>query len=267
MAFSGTALVGHTGFVGTTLRRQTAFDAHFNSTNIAAIENAEFDRVVCCAAPAQKWRANREPDADRRTIEGLIARLRMMRCREFVLVSTVDVFSNPVDVDEASPVNDVGLHPYGLHRRMLERFVEGTFERHLIVRLPGLVGPGLRKNVVFDLLNGGSLDAVDSRSVFQFYPMINLWADLSTALTTGLSMIHVTSEPISVRDVARLGFNREFDQERPGEPARYDMRTRYAEVFGGRAGYQYSQRETVQAIRAYAQSEPTAPLAAGERIG
>lgn len=251
-----TALIGHTGFVGTTLRRQTTFDAHFNSANVSELTGASFDRVVCCAAPAQKWLANREPEADRRTIEGLMERLGALRCREFVLISTVDVFAAPVGVDEDTVISDEGLQPYGLHRRMLERFVAATFERHVIVRLPGLVGPGLRKNVIFDLLNDVALTTTDARSVFQFYPMVNLWADLSTAMATSLSLVHLTSEPISVGDVAGLGFNRRFDQVQPGTPARYDMRSRHAGLFGGAGGYQYSRRESVQAIRSYAQSEP-----------
>jgi hypothetical protein len=34
------------------------------------------------------------------------------------------------------------------------------------------------------------------------------------------------------------------------------MRTIYAQAFGAIGHYQYSARETIQAIRAYAQSEP-----------
>jgi hypothetical protein len=92
--------------------------------------------------------------------------------------------------------------------------------------------------------------------VFQFYPMVNLWFDLQTALAAGLSLVHLTAEPVSVADVARLGFGREFDNPVAPAPARYDMRSRHAALFGGRDGYQYSARETIQAVRHYAQSEP-----------
>jgi hypothetical protein len=36
----------------------------------------------------------------------------------------------------------------------------------------------------------------------------------------------------------------------------YDFRSKHAALFGGYGGYQYSKRETMLAIRAYAQSEP-----------
>lgn len=250
------ALIGFSGFVGSTLLKQSHFAALFRSTNIHEIENREFDVVVCAGAPAQKWIANREPVDDRKKIDSLIAHIRTIKCKTFVLISTVDVFKNPIGVDEATPVEEAGLHPYGLHRRLLEKFVEQHFPSYLIVRLPGLVGPGLRKNVIFDFLNKNNLHAIESRGVFQFYPMVNLWYDIQRALEAGLSLAHLTAEPISVADVSQQGFGKPFTQSLSNTPARYDMQTRYAEIFGSAGRHQYSTRETIQAIRAYAQSEP-----------
>ena len=148
------------------------------------------------------------------------------------------------------------MHPYGRHRRSLETFVEGRFERSLIVRLPGLVGPGLRKNVVFDLLNRNNLAAIDSRATYQFYPMVNLWYDIQAAMRAGLGLVHLTAEPISVATVSMQGFGRRLEQPVADVVPAYDMRTRYAEAFGARGSYQYTMRETIGAIRSYAQSEP-----------
>lgn len=250
------ALIGFSGFVGSTLLKQAPFEALYRSTNIGEIEGNAFDTVICAGAPAQKWIANREPEADREKIDGLIAHLKTIQCKTFILISTVDVFKNPVEVDEDTPIDESGLHAYGLHRRLLEKFVESHFSRYLIVRLPGLVGPGLRKNVIFDFLNDNNLHSIDSRGVFQFYPMINLWYDIQAALDAGLSLVHLTAEPISVADVSAQGFGKPFEQAQANSPAVYDMRTRYAQLFGASGHYQYNRRETVQAVRAYAQSEP-----------
>lgn len=259
-----TALIGNTGFVGTSLARQASFSDVFRSSTIGGIDGRHFDCVVCCAAPAQKWIANRDPETDRKNIDGLIAHLKTVTCDRFILISTVDVFATPIGVDEGTPVDQGGLHAYGLHRRLLEMFVESHFPSHLVVRLPGLVGPGLRKNVIFDFLNDNNLQAIDSRGAFQFYPMVNLWYDIRIALQRGLKLVHLTAAPVLVADVAQLGFNRPFDRKHPNPPARYDMRTRYAELFGGAGDYQYSCRESLLAIRAYAQSEPrTNPAADG----
>jgi len=250
------ALIGFSGFVGGTLLKQTAFESLYRSTNIGEIDGHSFETVVCAGAPAQKWIANREPEADREKIEGLIAHLKTIKCKTFVLISTVDVFKSPINVDEDTEVDESELHAYGLHRRILEKFVAANFENHLIVRLPGLVGPGLRKNVIFDFLNENNLQAIESRGIFQFYPMPNLWYDIQTALSAGLKLVHLTAEPISVATISKEGFGRSFELQISSSPATYDMRTRHVEIFGGHGCYQYSARETIQAVRSYAQSEP-----------
>jgi dTDP-4-dehydrorhamnose reductase len=250
------ALIGFSGFVGSTLLKQAPFESLYRSTNIGEIDGKSFNTVVCAGAPAQKWIANREPEADLEKIEGLIAHLKSMTCKTFVLISTVDVFKNPKGVDEDTPIEEAGLHAYGLHRRLLEKFVESHFPRHLIVRLPGLVGLGLRKNVIFDFLNDNNLHTIDSRGVFQFYPMVNLWYDIQIALDAGLKLVHLTAEPISVADVSAQGFGKPFEQAQANSPAVYDLRTRHAQIFGTSGHYQYSHRETIQAVRTYAQSEP-----------
>ncbi len=249
------SLIGASGYVGTTLQRQAHFDFLYRSTNVADIGQQACDLVVCAAAPAQKWIANREPLADRQNIDKLIGHLATVSCKTFVLISTVDVFGKPLGVDESTPVDEDGLHAYGLHRRLLEKFVAQHFSRHLIVRLPGLVGPGLRKNVIYDFLHDNNLHAIDSRGVFQFYPMVNLWYDIQTALAAGIDLVHLTAEPVSVADVSAQGFGKVFTQALAQPAAVYDFRTRHAAQFGGTGAYQYSARESLQAVRAYAQSE------------
>ncbi len=256
MARGENALIGYTGFVGSILRRQAGFAGLFNSRNGEELPGSTWDTVVCAGAPAAKWIANGDPDADRANIDRLMNNLAGVSCRRFVLVSTIDVFGVPVGVDETTPVNESGLHPYGLHRRLLEKFVEERFETRLVVRLPGLVGPGLLKNVIFDFLNDNNLDWVDSRGRFQFYPMVNLWYDLEAALQRKLSLLHLSVEPLEVAEVALEGFNRSFDNELEAPPAVYDFRSIHADRLGGRSGYVYSRRESIQAIRAYAQTEP-----------
>lgn len=250
-----TALIGYSGFVGSTLLRQTHFDDLYRSTNIEEIRHREYDLVVCAGVPAQKWIANREPRKDLENIERLVEHLKTVHAGCFVLASTVDVFGSPVCVDENTPVDERGLHPYGLHRRHLEKFVEAQFPQHLILRLAGLVGPGLRKNIIYDFHNDNDLHVVESRNVYQFYPMVNLWYDILAALRAGLSLVHLTAEPISVSTVAQEGFGRDFSNELDRPLVRYDMQTCHAAVFGGSGRYQYRSRETLQAIRAYTQSE------------
>jgi hypothetical protein len=255
------ALLGHTGFVGGTLKRQRSFDALFDSRTIAMAGDAPRELVVCAAAPAQKWLANRDPEADRAGLQRLMDALSRLRCRRFVLVSTVDVFADPNGADESTAAPLDGLQPYGRHRRELELFVAARFPGALIARLPALVGPELRKNALHDLQHDHEVGKIDSRASFQFYPMVNLWADLRLALDLELPLVHFATQPLSIAEVAREALGQPFDHvpDADSTPPFYDFRSRHATAFGGTGGYLYGRREVLLAVRAYAQSEPARP--------
>ncbi|MGF6695317.1 nucleoside-diphosphate-sugar epimerase [Metapseudomonas resinovorans] len=257
------ALIGHSGFVGSSLLEQTSFDHLYRSTDIAEIRGQRFDTLVCAGAPGHKWLANREPDVDQANIERLMENLVHVRCNRFVLISTVDVFQTPVGVDECSPVDESRLSPYGLHRRQLERFVQEQFPAQLTLRLPGLVGPRLRKNLIFDMLNRRDLRNVDSRGQFQFYPVTNLWRDIQVAQAARLQLVHLAVEPISVTQIAQSGFSLTFRNQLDAAPVQYDMQSRHADIFGARGRYQYGAKESLQAIIDYARSEPLSLPAEG----
>ena len=79
-----TALIGSTGFVGTTLLRQSNFDNCYHSADIGEIDGRHFDCVFCAAAPAKKWYANLHPEEDRACIDALIGHLRTVSAERFV---------------------------------------------------------------------------------------------------------------------------------------------------------------------------------------
>lgn len=86
--------------------------------------------------------------------------------------------------------------------------------------------------------------------------MINLWYDIQEALSRHLELVHLTAEPISVGEMSEAAFGKSFETEVGATPPVYDFQSVHAPQFGGTGRYQYSKRETIQAIRAYAQSEP-----------
>jgi hypothetical protein len=249
------ALIGHSGFVGSTLKKQTAFTDFFRSNNIQDIREQEFDLVVCAGISAKKWLANKNPQADLAAIQELQEHLKTIQAKQFILISTVDVFKNPVGVTEDSVVETQGLHAYGLHRYAFENFVREKFPQSLIVRLPGLVGPGLQKNIIFDFLNNNNLSQIDSRHQFQFYPMVNLWWDLQLALQHHISLLHLTSAPVEVGQLVKKTLFREFKQVVSESVLKYDFRTKHGKLYGTPEPYQYSLSEVCLAVRAYFQSE------------
>lgn len=147
------ALIGHTGFVGENLARQHTFPARFNSSNIDEITGQDFETVVCAAAPGSMVIANRNPDRDSAAINALIGQLDKVQTRRFVLISSIAVLADFAAADDEGTQAFQQELAYGRHRRALEAFCEKRFDDCLVVRLPALFGPGLRKNFVFDLMN------------------------------------------------------------------------------------------------------------------
>jgi nucleoside-diphosphate-sugar epimerase len=246
------ALIGHTGFVGGNLDRQGRYDAGFNSKNFRDMAGGAFDEVVCAGVQAVKWWANQNADEDWRRISDLLDVLATVKTRRFVLISTVDVYRDPNGVDEATPVDTEGLHPYGLHRWRVEEWVRGHHADHLILRLPGLFGEGLKKNLIFDALNGRDLSGFHPQSRFQFYDLSRLAADLDIAGGARSGTVNLATEPVGVADVLeRLGVpipTATPDQTRMA----YDMRTRHGTLWGEAGGYIQSAGACLDAIAAYA---------------
>lgn len=254
------ALLGSTGFVGTTLRGQTTFDRHYNSPNIADIRQQQYELIVCAAAPAAKWQANQDAEGDRANLLGLMDHLKHVQADQFVLISTVDVFKMPPAVDETTPIDPERLDAYGRNRYELEQFAQEQFPNVSVVRLPGLFGAGLKKNFLFDLIQRGFSEWTHADSVFQFYNMANLWRDLQIVLSTAppVRLVHFATEPVRAADVARHAFDLDYTHQTANPPVSYDMQTLHAELWGKSGRYIASATEIYTQIRSFAQAEKPA---------
>ena len=147
------ALIGYTGFVGSTLTRTQTYDNLYNSRNIGTLAGTSHDLVICAAAPATMWVANQNPQADKDNLDTLFAALQQARVGHMVLISTIAVFDNAAAGYTETHAAYETEKAYGRHRRELEEKVAGHFPQSHILRLPALFGPGLKKNFVFDLIN------------------------------------------------------------------------------------------------------------------
>lgn len=245
------ALIGHTGFVGSNLLRDRRFDACFNSGNIDEIRGRHFSTVVCAGVSAVKWLANKEPEKDLAGIQALKDRLQTIQADRFVLVSTVDVYPSPIDVTEADEPDAAAAQPYGRHRLELERWVAERFPTVSVVRLPALFGPGLKKNILFDLMNNHMTANINPNGTFQWYPLRRFASDLHRIIASGLPLVNVAVEPVGTDLIASQFF--------PGVPIgpadmprqSYDMRTRHAALLGGRGDYHLDQAEVLAELATF----------------
>lgn len=147
------SLVGYTGFVGSNLYEKGCFDRVYNSQNIEEAYGTEPDLLVYAGLRAEKYLANNAPEKDFELIEQAQENIKRIGPKKLVLISTVDVFKNPNEMDETSEIQTEGLHAYGYNRYLLECWVREHYPDALIIRLPGLFGKNIKKNFIYDFIH------------------------------------------------------------------------------------------------------------------
>ncbi len=251
---SRTCLVGYSGFVGSNLLAQAGFDDLYRSTNIHDIRGKSFGLLVCAGVPAVKWHANKFPEEDQTNINGLLGHLSTVQIERLVLISTVDVYPVSAGVDESFDCASIPNHAYGTHRLQLEQKLASLFPEIYTLRLPGLFGKGLKKNVIYDLLHRNCLDAINPESVFQYYDLSNLWADINPAIAQKLRLVNLVTEPIGTRTVIDHFFPGACVGTEAGKPVRYDINTQYASAFGKTGSYRFNGGEVLAQLAQFIQA-------------
>ena len=148
-----TALVGYTGFVGSNIYASGKIDAAYNSKNISEAYGTNPDLLIYAGLRAEKYLANSEPEKDMELIVQAEENIIKINPKKLVLISTIDVFKEPRNVDESSTIDTVDLHAYGYNRYQLELWVREKYPDALIIRLPALFGKNIKKNFIYDYIN------------------------------------------------------------------------------------------------------------------
>ncbi|WP_312832212.1 NAD(P)-dependent oxidoreductase [Sedimentibacter saalensis] len=147
-----TSLVGYTGFVGSNIASNNNFTNLYNSKNIEESFGTNPDLLVYAGVRAEKYLANQNAQGDFEIVKNAFDNIKKINPKQIVLISSIDVYKNPIDVDEDSKIEVDGLHPYGLNRYYLEQWIENEFNNSLIIRLPGLFGKNIKKNFIYDMI-------------------------------------------------------------------------------------------------------------------
>jgi hypothetical protein len=245
------ALIGHTGFVGSNLLARAPFDFLFNSGNFRDMTGRSFDEIVCAGLSAVKWKANKEPEKDRDAIAALESVLATVRAGRMILISTIDVYPVSQGADESFDCHSLENHAYGRHRLAFEDFCRRTFPQCTIVRLPGLFGPGLKKNILYDLLHDNCLEMINPASSFQYYDLAWLAEDIEHIVRAGIDLINLFTEPVSTAAVLKRFFPGKAVGDRPAPECHYDLWTRHASLWNRSGRYRFSREDILEAMSAF----------------
>jgi nucleoside-diphosphate-sugar epimerase len=241
------SLIGHTGFVGKNLLdlKYFNFTKFFNSKNIYEIANYEHDLVVCAAPNAEKWKANKYPKQDLQQVLCLIENLENIKTKEFILFSTIDVYSSfPCDESVTPDIYNTSI--YGKNRILLENYVLNYFPKCKILRLPGLFGKHLKKNLIFDLMNNNVSYDININNRMQWFPIDFLNEILDFVIASENKIFNISVEPISNEELLGLFKTKEVNIIKEPHKINYNMKTIQKE-----SGYFYTKNEIFKKINAF----------------
>lgn len=96
-----------------------------------------------------------------------------------------------------------------------------------------------------------ALNFTDSRSLYQFFDLSNLWGLIEQALTAGIRLLTVTSEPVTAAEVYAHVFGEPFVNDiNPAHPVQ-NLRSIHAARFGGCDGYIYPKSVILDGIKKF----------------
>jgi nucleoside-diphosphate-sugar epimerase len=121
----------------------------------------------------------------------------------YVYLSSCDVYpdcSSSSITSEDEKIDVSKQSPYGFHKYLAELCVQHAAKRWLIIRFGGFVGPGLKKNAIYDILNGGPL-WLDPESELQY-----MHTDHAAEIVLKLLDLGITNEIFNIcgRGVIKL---------------------------------------------------------------
>ena len=234
------------------MRSGIRISQRYNSRNIEDIRGKKFDLLICAGARGSRRLAVMDPAQDWSEIERLMECLRTTEAERFVLISTVEIYNYHNEVDEDFQVDAQELPSYALHRYQLEIFCKKTFNCH-IIRLPIIFGIGLKKNIVFDLLNG-QYNFTNRDDIYQFYDLNHIWQDILKTISLNLPLVNLFSEPIHVSSIASEIFNVKLSNT--SEPLRqFDIHCKYWRRWGNTENYLYSTSSIYSSLSEFVKME------------
>ncbi len=158
------AIIGAAGFAGSFLsRRFRATGAEVVSVKrTTPLPTHHLDVVIDCNGDARRFWADENPSASfAASVTSVAERVVNLSCGRYVYLSSIDVYGalrgDRAAAREDAVIPSAGLDTYGFHKLLAERVVMFHNTAPLVLRLGTLLGPGLRKNPVYDAMNGAPI--------------------------------------------------------------------------------------------------------------
>ncbi|MDR1012993.1 MAG: hypothetical protein LBL38_01850 [Lactobacillales bacterium] len=98
-------------------------------------------------------------------------------------------------------------------------------------------------------LDFSALNFTDSRAIFPFYHLQNLWPDIKWVIKKNISLVNLAVEPLAASEVYQAVFQHQFINELKQPIPQYDFKTKYS-----LSGYLKNKEEVLKELKAFVKS-------------
>jgi len=185
-------LIGHTGFIGSSLT-QGIYDLKINSKVILAYGTPA--NIITIAAPSGvKYLANKDPDKDAMSCMSLLTTVKnFVGTKKIFLISTIDALCSTNE-------------PYGKNRALLvQSLKEYCNEKNIelfVFYLGMTYGRNARKGMIYDFQHNDA--RYYTTGSYQLYNVNWLEDDMMLCADKGIHEAVLASEPIQVKEIAKV---------------------------------------------------------------
>jgi|688.fasta_scaffold315819_2 nucleoside-diphosphate-sugar epimerase len=244
-------ILGANGFVGSNICKELPKIRKYTRANMNTLLHQDLDLLIISAVSAEKWRANSEPERDLIQIQFLLNFLSQLKVKSVLLISTIDVYGPNFEFDEDTERSKYPFYDsYGSNRHYFELKICEKFADTKILRLPGLFGPGLKKNLIYDLLNNLPLNFKSTKDSYQYLYTPEIPNLMREMIEMDLKLFHAATEPVSVSEILNIsseilgngaGFINNLEQD---VNIQYNMKTKYR-----KSKYLFNHSEVLEEMR------------------
>tara|TARA_B100000795_G_C22729974_1_gene410964 strand:+ start:104 stop:868 length:765 start_codon:yes stop_codon:yes gene_type:complete len=206
-------LIGGSGLIGSGftryLKEKKIPFKNLNRENKKKFFNKKCDLVIDCNGNGSKrFGINNLQEDFISSVTTVVENLFKIKFKKYLYISTCQVYENLKNKNFTkenffSDINNINT--YGFNKLIAESYVKKHASQYLIVRLPYVIGPGLKRNPFFDLLN-------DNKSYLSLQSKINcIHTDSIAEITMGLIKKKITGtfnigskNTIKISEIAKL---------------------------------------------------------------
>ena len=151
----GTGLVG-SGFLRYFKEKKIPFKL-ITSKNKKKFFNKKCNLLIDCNGNGSKRAGIKDPFFDfNASVLTVVENLIKIKYKKYIYISTSQVYenlSNKIFTKEDFLINFKKINNYGFNKYIAEMYVKKYVSNYLIIRLPYVIGPGLKRNPFYDIPN------------------------------------------------------------------------------------------------------------------